>query len=600
MNNQCTAMHIQRKRRRSAAVLVSIAIVASLCLQGLMTPSKLSNSMNDNDVNMDSYFLDSHSNGGDSSSVNSNDDYDDALLPEDSQLRRSLRSSAPEHFHEGYYIMEEDYDDAASLADAADSLNDSTLDEQAAASPLPLQPYTLQDTLSESKIFDSHFCILIYDPPTDKFVGMYSKDHKWKNGNKKLWKAMRQLVYMLRRTFPERFTSSSPEFVLAMGSGDYPHVRSSKLPYTEGVAPMLMFGSAFRDPDIFPNMMAMPMPHSHHLSCFVEWVQLGRVCKELRASSRSVGEKGTMVFGEEYGLEWDGLIPQLIWRGTDFGYLPTLQSRPSLVHPDSRKFVPPKGNKRVAAITALNGKYDTLLPRWKGIALSADAELQVRGNELPWANMKFSSYLDKGKSSTVGSAKYAAWESLGIATGKGMPLSDLAGYRYHIDLGGGGGTTWGGTIEKLAMPGLLFHHVTPTKDYIHDRLTPWKHYVPVSPDLKDLKQKFDWAESHPQQAKRIADTGTEFMRDLGTEEGFGRMFQEDFVEPLRRVIEAYQPVSSVHPDMTSWKELLQSMGEDCRIMPVMECRGISPDHRSCGSVGGDDVKEFQRSGSYKG
>ena len=29
----------------------------------------------------------------------------------------------------------------------------------------------------------------------------------------------------------------SKEFVLAMGSGDYPHVRSRQLPYTEGVAP---------------------------------------------------------------------------------------------------------------------------------------------------------------------------------------------------------------------------------------------------------------------------------------------------------------------------------------------------------------------------
>lgn len=46
-----------------------------------------------------------------------------------------------------------------------------------------------------------------------------------------------------------------------------------------------------------------------------------------------------------------------------------------------------------------------------------------------------------------------------------------------------------GTVEKLAMPGLLFHHVSPTKDYIHDRLKPWKHYIPVRPDLKDLKAK---------------------------------------------------------------------------------------------------------------
>jgi hypothetical protein len=104
-----------------------------------------------------------------------------------------------------------------------------------------------------------------------------------------------------------------------------------------------------------------------------------------------------------------------------------------------------------------------------------------------------------------------------------MSLPDLARYKYHIDLGGGGGTTWTGTIDKLAMPGLLFHHMTPTKDYFHDLLVPWRHYIPVSEDLSDLKSKYDWAESHPNEAKRIADASTQFMRELGTVEGFGRM-----------------------------------------------------------------------------
>lgn len=309
-----------------------------------------------------------------------------------------------------------------------------------------------------------------------------------------------------------------------------------------------------------------------------------------------------MVFGKEYGLEWDDLIPQLIWRGTDFSYLPTLGSRPSLIHVDSRRIVPSldtRGNRRVTAITALTSIYDKLLPRWKAVTLSAQAELEAGKTKLPWANMKFSSYLSAGKSSTVGSLRYAPWESVGLATGSGMPPSDLAKFKYHIDLGGGGGTTWSGTVEKLAMPGLLFHHVTPTKDYIHDRLVEWKHYVPVSADLKDLKNKFEWAESHPREAKRISDAGTEFMRDLGKPEGFGRMFQEEFVDPLRQVIEAYRPVRSVHPEMEGWKELLQSMGDDARILPVMECSGLTPE-KSCSLVGGDVTLAWQRGGLYTG
>ncbi|KAL7530728.1 hypothetical protein ACHAXR_005507, partial [Thalassiosira sp. AJA248-18] len=304
--------------------------------------------------------------------------------------------------------------------------------------------------------------------------------------------------------------------------------------------------------------------------------------------------------------------PQVIWRGSDFGFLQTLQKGPHLIYPDSHNFVrsadvKAKGNRRYDAVHDLLKSYDTLLPRWKGVALTAEAELEAsktgREGTLPWVNIKLSSYLFQGKSPTVGADKYSEWESVGIATSEGMSHTDLAKYKYHIDLGGGGGTTWSGTIEKLAMPGLLFHHVTPTKDYIHDRLQAWKHYIPVGPDLKDLKKKYDWAESHPAQAKRIADAGTEFMRRLGTEEEFGRMYREDFVEPMRRAIEAYRPVSSVHDggsSLTSWQEVLQSMGDDCRVIPVMECHGNDPNYNSCQLVDDDLVQRWATGGEYYG
>ncbi|KAL9178380.1 hypothetical protein ACHAXT_000027 [Thalassiosira profunda] len=521
----------------------------------------------------------------------------EAVEEEAEVFRRTLM---PVLMGEHEYETEDDYDAAARAASEAPDVQ---RDE------VPVQPYTLEDALSESNVFEYTFCVLVYDSPTDKFIALYSKNHKWKAGNKKLWKSVRYLAYMLRKTFPERFTPDAPELALAIGSGDYPHVHKSMLPHA-GTAPVLMFGSAFREQGMYSTMLAMPMPEPRHLNCFEEWAARGTVCDVLQAGKGPGGQRphgedvhGGLAFGDEEGSGWDELIPQLIWRGTDFSYLPTLQPRPSLVHPDGRKFVrahPKDDEQRVHAIQSLSEAYDTLLPRWKGVALTAQAELEVadRKDGLPWADIRFSSYLDKGKSPTVGSNKYSLWESVGIAVGKGMSPTELAKYKYHIDLGGGGGTTWSGTVEKLAMEGLLFHHVTPTKDYIHDRIRPWKHYVPVAPDLKDLRQKFDWAESHPEQAKRIADAGTEFMRHLGTPEGFGQMFEEDFVTPLRKVIEAYQPVASVHPEATSWQEVLRSAGEG-RVLPVMECTGRSSRYNSCKLVGGDEVLRFQTTGRYE-
>ena len=62
----------------------------------------------------------------------------------------------------------------------------------------------------------------------------------------------------------------------------------------------------------------MPMPPPEHMGCFVHWVQNngGHVCKQWMPGtpdgsrlSMVVGYgSGTLVFGEEYGLEYDDLI----------------------------------------------------------------------------------------------------------------------------------------------------------------------------------------------------------------------------------------------------------------------------------------------------
>mmetsp|Transcript_41538 Transcript_41538/g.87173 ORF Transcript_41538/g.87173 Transcript_41538/m.87173 type:complete len:623 (-) Transcript_41538:20-1888(-) len=612
-----------KRRRRRPVVFVSIAIAATLCLRGFGTTSSSSSSIGSSSgsnsesehpstislveemMQLEERLLMNNNNNNEEEENNNNEShlYDRRFLHSNNKI--ILPSNTPS-VAVGGYTGERDYDAAFAAAESLPSNPRSIALQTAPSSKQLLEPYyTLGDALLESDIFEYTFALIIYDPPNDKFYGMYHQHHKWKPSNKKLWKSMKYLVYMLRTLFPARFTPQSDELVLAIGSGDYPHVRKHLIPHLDGKAPVLMFGSSFRDTEgVYSNMIPMPMPEPHHLYCLERWMSYKKICKELRPMNGEFGgENGELAFGEEFGLEWDNLIPQLVWRGTDFGYLPTLQPRPSLVKPNPAFFFPSlrgrTGNSRRNAILELNRKYNELLPRWKGVALTAQAELQSRGGKrLPWANMKFSAYLDGRKAPTVGSPKYRPWEEAGIGVSEGMDLPELARYKYHIDLGGGGGTAWTGTIEKLAMPGLLFHHVTPTKDYIHDRLVPWKHYIPVMANLRDLKKKFDWAESHPVEAKRIADAGTEFMRDLATPEGMERMFQEDFVEPLRRTIGAYRPVREVHPGMTSWKELLHSMGKDCKVMPVMECTGLSLEN-SCQLVGGEDTLRWQSNGWWK-
>lgn len=125
----------------------------------------------------------------------------------------------------GDYVSEEDYD-AAYRAAQEEQLSSSPSDRRQYSI---IQPYTLEDALSESNVFKKIFALIVYDPPSDRFIGLYSKDHQINGMGARLIHSTRTLVYMLRHIFPERFTPDMPELVLAISSGDYPSVHVSKV-----------------------------------------------------------------------------------------------------------------------------------------------------------------------------------------------------------------------------------------------------------------------------------------------------------------------------------------------------------------------------------
>lgn len=600
----------QRSKNASSLVLLAVALTATFCLieeQSQLAPIGLALAGERNGFVFNAAVFDASEDENDEAIEDDGDDseeIDQSVFERDQLLngRRALggsnlaeeKTEALEMMNDGrrsllntfrnLHLYDSDYDAAFQAVYTSEP-------QQGKQPPLPpIPPYSIADAIKEADVFEYTFAVLVYNPQEDNFVGLYSKNHGWAAANKKLFVSMSHLSWLLRKLFPERFTPDQPELALAVGSGDYPHVRLSKLPYTSGVAPVFEFGSAFRDTSMYPNMIPMPMPERRHLLCYEEWVNMGTVCKKLRAAEK--GGNGEMVFGEESGLEFDDLIPQVMWRGSDFAYLPSL-TRPRPVKPYAYKVVEGEQDTEASGIQALRNSYDKLLPRWKGVTITAESEQeakQAKGEDtLPWANIKFSKQAKKKTANstdkwylqgeTVHQLRGGSEDGLHpytdteFTTGGFTSLHELANYKYQIDLGGGGGTTWTGTIQKLAMPGLLFHHVTPTKDYIHDHLQAWRHYIPVSSDLTDLQSKFEWAESHPEQAKWIADQGTAFMRNFISKEGYGQMFQEAFVEPLRQAIESYTPVSETHPGMT-WMDAVKASPGGSSMDTIAECSGL--------------------------
>ena len=192
---------------------------------------------------------------------------------------------------------EEDYNAAADLAMNINTDDASHKDTDNIYSSQKIKQYTITDAINEASIWEYTMCILVYDPSTDRFIVYYSKDMEWTNSNGKLWGSLNTFTYLLRETFPERFTKDSDELVIPIGSGDYPHVMKDKLPYTDGIAPLLMFGSVFRDTSVYPNMIPMPLPT--HVSCWKEWAEKDKVCGMLTSKH--------LVFSQEDGLKFDSL-----------------------------------------------------------------------------------------------------------------------------------------------------------------------------------------------------------------------------------------------------------------------------------------------------
>ena len=76
-----------------------------------------------------------------------------------------------------------------------------------------------------------------------------------------------------------------------------------------------------------------------------------------------------------------------------------------------------------------------------------------------------------------------------VATAEHVGADEMASRRCHVDVVTGGATSWEDAVRKLALPGLLFHHESLTKDWLCDELKAWERCVPARMDLSDLSER---------------------------------------------------------------------------------------------------------------
>lgn len=109
---------------------------------------------------------------------------------------------------------------------------------------------------------------------------------------------------------------------------------------------------------------------------------------------------------------------------------------------------------------------------------------------------------------------------------KYLSLPEHCDYKYMLDLQGNGYS--GRTKLLFHTKRVLFYQARRLHEYWFWDLKPFVHYVPVSEDLSDMEEKFNWAEEHPEECERIADNAYQFA--------LSSLKRSDAIDRLKRIL----------------------------------------------------------------
>ena len=351
----------------------------------------------------------------------------------------------------------------------------------------------------------------------------------------------------LPKYFPERFFESSKPFRFHVGMNDYTALECAN-PYTGVRCADMPKGTFFAGtiPNEYKTLLPKlrPFPNMALLDCFTTFVSNGPVCDWFTVKPESECELSEDSWGTVHhpGAEglmlWDkdfsSLKNKLVWRGSDYGMMHFFQEcERGCSAEDFLKQEMKKGNisPQDDAASIIEKKGSASIPPRLFAALLSQAHPDL-------IDVKFV---------MKGAEDFQELENLhpGLATVDGMTKCEIASHRYQIDLGGNGGTTWTGTIDKLAMPGLLFHHSTPMMDSYFGSLNAGEHYVAIKEDLSDLKEKIEYYEINLQEAEKIAKAGQAWVRHFISEAGQADAIRSEFVNQMKDYVQDYDDNNSL-------------------------------------------------------
>jgi hypothetical protein len=106
-------------------------------------------------------------------------------------------------------------------------------------------------------------------------------------------------------------------------------------------------------------------------------------------------------------------------------------------------------------------------------------------------------------------------ESQGVVD-REVPFDSFFTYKYIVDADGYH-CAWKSLFLKLMTGSVVLKMDSPFEQWYHRDLVPWKHYIPLSRDLAELKDLHAWLRAHDSEAQAIANQGGEFISQVTLE-----------------------------------------------------------------------------------
>ena len=124
---------------------------------------------------------------------------------------------------------------------------------------------------------------------------------------------------------------------------------------------------------------------------------------------------------------------------------------------------------------------------------------------------------------------------------------DQMQYKYLLDIDG---VTFAypAAYHKFLSNSLVMKQNSDNVMWFSSRLIPWEHFVPVHNDLRDVKEKVQWARENDGEAKKIADSGRQFALD--------HLMPEQILEYCYKTLVKYASLQTFQPKLTAEEKKL--------------------------------------------